>query len=73
MQIKAGDTIRYTSSAGVLTAVVDSITIGPTAKPGLSIAWLNITTHATPTRRYESSFSIPADPGSLASFKVQVI
>jgi hypothetical protein len=73
MQIKAGDTIRYTSGAGTLKAVVESITIGPTAKPGLSIAWLNLTVPPTATRKYETQISIPADPGSLAGFKVQVL
>lgn len=73
MKIKAGDTIRYTSAAGTQLARVDSISIGPTAKPNHSIAWLNLTVFTSPTRKYESSISIPADVGSLAGFKVQVM
>jgi len=71
LTIKAGDKIRYTSGAGTLNAVVESITIGPTAKPGLSIAWLNLTVPATVTRKYETQISIPADPASLKGFKVE--
>jgi hypothetical protein len=70
LSLKSGDKIRYTSSAGTLNAVVESITIGPTAKPGLSIAWLNLTVPPTVTRKYETQISIPADPASLQGFKV---
>jgi len=75
LNIKAGDTIMYTSAAGTRPAVVNSITIGATAKPNHSIAWLNITVPADIKlgRRFDSSVSIPADPNSLKMFKVTKI
>ena len=72
LNIKAGDEIVYTSAAGRLKATVRSITIGATAKPGHSIAWLNITTHVTKGRKFPSNISIPADAGSLKGFKVEL-
>ena len=72
LNIKAGDEIVYTSAAGRLNATVRSITIGATAKPGHSIAWLNLTTRVTKTRKFPSDLSIPADAASLKMFKVEL-
>lgn len=72
LNLKAGDEIIYTCAAGRLRATVRSITIGATARPGHSIAWLNITTHVTKDRRYPSDLSLPADANSLKMFKVQL-
>ena len=73
LNIKAGDEIVYSCSAGRLRATVRSISIGATAKPGHSIAWLNITTHTTKTRRFPSDLSLPADAGSLKAFQVEIV
>jgi hypothetical protein len=75
LTIKAGDMIKYSSGAGRLAAIVRSISIGPTAKPNHSIAWLNITTLPDPAngRKFASSFSIPADADSLKMYKVEVV
>jgi hypothetical protein len=70
LAIKAGDQIRYTSAAGTRVATVRSITIGPTAKPNHSIAWLNLTVFGG---KFPSDVSVPADAGSLQAFKVQVL
>ena len=74
LNIKAGDKIVYTSAAGRRPATVRSITIGATAKPDHSIAWLNITVPADIKmgRRFDSSFSIPADADSLKMFQVEL-
>jgi len=69
LAVKAGDKIRYTSAAGTRFATVKSITIAPTAKPGLSIAWLNLTVFGG---KFPSDVSIPADSGSLKAFKVEM-
>jgi len=70
MNIKSGDKIRYTSAAGTRVAVVKSITIRPTARPNHSIAWLDLTVFGG---LFNSNVSIPADAGSLKSFKVQLL
>jgi hypothetical protein len=68
LSVVQGDKIRYTSAAGTRVAVVKSITIGPTAKPNHSIAWLNLTVFGG---KFPSNVSIPADAGSLKGFKVE--
>ena len=72
MEIKAGDTIRYTSAAGTQTARVNSITIGPTRKPDHSIAWMNLTVFPNAPKQYESQVRIAADAASLKMFKVEI-
>ena len=67
--VKAGDKIRYTSGAGTRLAVVKSITIGPTARPNHSIAWLNLTVFGG---KFPSNVSIPADADALKCFKVEM-
>jgi hypothetical protein len=73
LNIKAGDEIMYSCAAGRLRATVRSVRFGATARPGHSIAWLNITTHVTPTRTYPSNLSIPADADSLKMYQVEVV
>ncbi len=72
MQIKAGDKIRYTSAAGTRVAVVESITIAPTAKPNHSIAWLNLFVPAQKGAKFDTEITIPADAGSLKGFRVEM-
>jgi hypothetical protein len=72
-QINRGDTIKYASAAGVLTATVRDVRTGPTAKPGLSIPWLHITVLPTKTKPFPSYLSLPADDASLKMFKVEVV
>jgi hypothetical protein len=73
LNIKAGDEIMYSCAAGRLRATVRSVRFGATARPGHSIAWLNITTHVTTTRTYPSNLSIPADADSLKMYQVEVV
>jgi len=73
LNIKAGDEIMYSCAAGRLRATVRSVRFGATARPGHLIAWLNITTHVTPTRTYPSNLSIPADADSLKMYQVEVV
>jgi len=71
--VQAGDVIRYTSAAGTRNAVVKSITIGPTAKPNHSIAWLNLHVPKQGNAKFSSDLSIPGDANSLKSFKVEKV
>ena len=71
--VKAGDVIRYTSAAGTRNAVVKSITIGPTARPNHSIAWLNLHVPKQGANKFSTDLSIPADSESLKSFKVEIV
>ena len=71
LAVKAGDVIRYTSGAGTRNAVVKSITIGPTAKPNHSIAWLNLHVPKQGNTKFSTDVSIPADSESLKGFKVE--
>ena len=71
LAVKAGDVIRYTSGAGTRNAVVKSITIGPTAKPNHSIAWLNLHIPKQGNTKFSTDVSIPADSASLKGFKVE--
>lgn len=42
MELATGTKIRYTSAAGTREAVVKSIKVGPTAKPGFLNTWLTL-------------------------------
>jgi hypothetical protein len=72
LSIKAGDKIRYTSAAGTRVAVVESITIGPTAKLNHSIAWLNLFVPAQNGAKFDTEIAIPADDSSLKGFRVEM-
>lgn len=72
VSVKAGDVIFYTSGAGRRKAVVKSITIGPTAKPDHSIAWLNLLVPAQNGARFDTEIYIPADADSLKMFRVEI-
>ena len=71
--VKAGDVIRYTSAAGTRNAVVKSITIGPTAKPNHSIAWLNLYVPKQGNAKFSTEVSVPGDSDSLKAFKVELV
>ena len=73
LAVKAGDVIRYTSGAGTRNAVVKSITIGPTAKPNHSIAWLNLHVPKQGNAKFSTDVSIPGDANSLKGFKVEKV
>jgi len=72
--VKAGDNILYSCALGRVKAVVRSVTFGPTARPGYSIPWLNITLLADPAtgRRFDSNIYLPGDENSLSMYKVTV-
>lgn len=71
MEIKAGDKIRYTSAAGTQLARVNSISIGPTAKPNFSNVWLSLTIFGVNGKK-DQNVTIPADDSSLKMFKVEL-
>jgi len=73
MQFKAGDKVRYTSAAGTRTAQVRNIEVGPTARPGHSIPWLSLHVPAQNGAKFDTNVTIPADAGSLKSFKVELV
>jgi len=73
LSLNAGDMIRYSSAAGTRNAVVKSITIGPTAKPNHSIAWLNLHVPKQGNTKFSTDLSIPADSSSLKGFKVEKV
>lgn len=68
LTINAGDKIRYTSALGERLAEVQGIRIAPTAKPGHSIAWLDLTVYG----HRGQVVSIPADTNSLKLFNVEM-
>lgn len=68
LTINTGDNIRYTSALGERLAKVLGIRIAPTAKPGHSIPWLDLTVYGHSGK----VVSIPADTNSLKMFKVEM-
>ena len=73
MEFKAGDEIRYTSAAGTRLAQVRNIAVNSTARPGYSIPWLSLHVPAQKGARFATNVTIPADPGSLKAFKVELV
>ena len=73
MQLQIGSKIQYTSAAGTRFAVVDNITVGPTAQPGFLNTWLTLMIPVQEGVKFCNKVQIPADNGSLKSFKVQLI
>ena len=73
MEIKAGDTIRYTSAAGTRVAQVRNVAVNPTARPGYSIPWISLHVPAQNGAKFDTNVTIPADPSSLKMFKVEMV
>jgi hypothetical protein len=73
MELAVGTKIVYTSAAGTRNAVVESIKIGPTAKPGFLNTWLTLFVPAQNGAKFDTHVQICADNASLKMFKVQVI
>jgi hypothetical protein len=71
LTVVQGDKIRYTSAAGTRVAVVESITIAPTARPNHSIPWLCLFVPAQKGAKFDTNVTIPADTASLKGFKVE--
>ena len=72
MELAIGTKIRYTSAAGTREAVVDSIKVGPTAKPGFLNTWLTLRIPVQRGVKFESKVQIPADNGSIKGFRVEL-
>jgi len=72
MELAIGTKIRYTSAAGTREAVVDSIKVGPTAKPGFLNTWLTLRIPVQRGVKFETKLQIPADNGSIKSFRVEL-
>ena len=70
MELAVGTKIRYTSAAGTRTAIIDSIKVGPTAKPGFLNTWLTLLIPVQQGVKFENRVQIPADNGSLKAFRV---
>lgn len=73
MELTVGTKIQYTSAAGTRNAVVKSIKIGPTAKPGFLNTWMTLEIPVQAGVKFASTVQIPADNGSIAMFKVKVL
>lgn len=72
MELAIGTKIRYTSAAGTREAFVDSIKVGPTAKPGFLNTWLTLRIPVQRGVKFETKLQIPADNGSIKSFRVEL-
>ena len=72
MELAIGTKIRYTSAAGTLEAVIDSIKVGPTAKPGFLNTWLTLRIPVQRGVKFETKLQIPADNGSIKGFRVEL-
>lgn len=72
MELAIGTKIRYTSAAGTREAVVDNIKVGPTAKPGFLNTWLTLRIPVQRGVKFENKVQIPADNGSIKSFRVEL-
>ena len=72
MELAIGTKIRYTSAAGTREAIVDSIKVGPTAKPGFLNTWLTLRIPVQRGVKFETKLQIPADNGSIKSFRVEL-
>ena len=72
MELAIGTKIRYTSAAGTREAVIDSIKVGPTAKPGFLNTWLTLRIPVQRGVKFETKLQIPADNGSIKSFRVEL-
>ena len=72
MELAIGTKIRYTSAAGTREAIVDSIKVGPTAKPGFLNTWLTLRIPVQRGVKFESKVQIPADNGSIKGFRVEL-
>lgn len=72
MELAIGTKIRYTSAAGTREAIIDSIKVGPTAKPGFLNTWLTLRIPVQRGVKFETKLQIPADNGSIKSFRVEL-
>jgi hypothetical protein len=72
MELAIGTKIRYTSAAGTREAVIDSIKVGPTAKPGFLNTWLTLRIPVQRGVKFETKLQIPADNGSIKGFRVEL-
>lgn len=70
MELSIGTKIRYTSAAGTRDAVIKSIKIGPTAKPGFMNTWITLEIPVQKGVKFSTTIQIPGDNGSLKCFKV---
>ncbi len=73
MELAIGTKVRYTSAAGTREAVVDSIKIGPTAKPGFLNTWMTLLIPVQTGVKFETKAQIPASDSALKMFRVEVI
>lgn len=72
MNLEVGTKIVYTSAAGTRNAVIRSIKVGPTAKPGFLNTWLTLDIPVQDGVKFANSVQIPADNGSLKMFRVAI-
>ena len=70
MELSVGTKIRYTSAAGTRDAVIQSIKIGPTAKPGFMNTWLTLEIPVQNGVKFATTVQITGDNSSLKMFKV---
>ena len=73
MELAIGTKVRYTSAAGTREAVVDSIKIGLTAKPGFLNTWITLLIPIQKGVKFETKVQIPANDSALKMFRVKVI
>ena len=72
MELLVGTKIRYTSAAGTREAFIDSIKVGPTAKPGFLNTWFTLRIPVQTGVKFETKVQIPGDNGSIKGFRVEL-
>ena len=70
MELTVGTKIRYTSAAGTRDAVIQSIKIGPTAKPGFLNTWLTLEIPVQSGVKFATTVQITGDDSSIKMFKI---
>lgn len=72
MKLTTGTQIRYTSAAGTRFATIREVSVGPTAEPGFLNTWLLLDIPVQDGVKFATVTYIPADNGSLKSFRVEL-
>ena len=73
MNLSVGTKIQYTSALGTLNAVIEAISIAPTARKNFNNTFLLLRLPVQKGVMNEHTAQISADDSSLKMFKVKVV
>lgn len=72
MNLEIGTKIRYTSAAGIRTAVISNIKVGPTSKPGYLNTWLTLDIPVQEGVKFATKVQIPGDNSNISCFQIEL-